>query len=177
MWLHPDFIATPEYFEERAEALIGQPGAAARVQAAQLFRQALARDPASPYRWCSLGETLAEAGQGDAAGYCFGRAVELGPNIPPVLMRAANFDFAAGRTQDALSCTRRILRLVRDYDAVIFSTYARMGVPAAEVLERGFPAGAAPRQAYFRYVLGTGSVDDAPASGAGSNRPKIPAPD
>lgn len=160
MWFRPNFIATPDYFEERAETLIDQHGAAAQVQAAQLFRQALARDPASPYRWCTLGETLQEAGQTEAAGYCFDRAIELGPNIPPVLMRAANFDFAAGRTRDALSSTRRILRLVRDYDAAIFSTYARMGVPAAEVLERGFPTAAAPRQAYFQYVLGAGSVED-----------------
>jgi hypothetical protein len=158
LWLRP---GTPGYFADRAEDLLDRRGPAARAEAVGLFRQALARDPASPYRWCDLAETLAEAGQTKSAEYCFRRAVEAGPRIPPILMRAANYHFTAGQNAEALACTSRILSLVREYDAVVFSAYARMGVPGPQILDSGLPPGTAPRQAYFRSVLVTGDVREA----------------
>ena len=155
LWLRP---WNPEYFADRAEEVLDRRGAAGRAEAVDLFRQALAREPASPYRWCDLGETLADAGQAKTAEYCFKRAVELGPRIPPILMRAANFHFAAGRNAEALVCTRRILSMVREYDGIVFATYERMGVAPEQVLDNGLPPGAVPRQAYFRNLLGTGDL-------------------
>ncbi len=48
-----------------------------------------------------------------------------------------------------------------EYDAVVFSAYTRMRVPAQQVLANGLPAGAAPRHAFFRSVLGTGDLSEA----------------
>jgi hypothetical protein len=149
MWL----AATPDALEDRAERLLDRDGRAAHGEATALLREALARDPASAYRWCRLGEALEESGQHRIARYCFLRATELGPNLPPVLMRAANFHFAAGATAEGLACTRRILALVRDYDAVIFGTWSRLEVPEEEVFAHGFPPVRGARAAYFRQVL------------------------
>jgi cytochrome c-type biogenesis protein CcmH/NrfG len=65
--------------------------------AVEAFTMALRRDPASPYRWCELGETLLEAGRVGPARYCLRRAVELGGGTPSVLMRAANLHFRLDR--------------------------------------------------------------------------------
>ncbi|HVX65393.1 MAG TPA: hypothetical protein VHA11_02260 [Bryobacteraceae bacterium] len=157
MWL----AVTPDSLENRAEDLLDRDGAASRPDATRLLREALARDPAAPYRWCRLGEALDETGQRRTARYCFLRAAELGPNLPPVLMRAANFHFASGAAADGLACTRRVLALVRDYDAVIFASWSRLGVPEEEVLARGFPPVHGVRAAYFRYVLDRGSAAQA----------------
>jgi hypothetical protein len=157
MWL----AATPDSLEERAERLLDRDGRAARTESTALLREALARDPASAYRWCRLGEALDEAGQRRTARYSFLRAAELAPNVPPVLMRAANFHFTNGATEDGLACTRRILALVRDYDAAIFGTWSRLGVPEEEVLAHGFPPVHAARTAYFHHVL---ESDSAPAA-------------
>ena len=126
-------LASAGYLEEQAEQAL-EAGAAGRPRARALLRQALARDPASPYRWCTLAEVLADSGDLETARTCFRRAVELGPNLPPVRMRAANFCFSHGRTSEGLSETRRILELVRDYDEAVFSTWQRMGVSTAQAL-------------------------------------------
>ncbi|HEX8984166.1 MAG TPA: hypothetical protein VF767_01990 [Bryobacteraceae bacterium] len=157
MWL----AVTPDSLDERAEVFLDSGGHARRAEATALLREALARDPASAYRWCRLGEALQETGRRQAAHYCFRRAAELGPNIPPVLMRAANFHFVAGAARDGLACTRRILSVVRDYDSIVFSTWSRLEVPQAEVLAHGFPPSREARIAYFHYVLGGDSTADA----------------
>ena len=55
------------------------------------LEEALRRNVASPYRWCDVGEALLAAGRIEEARYCFIRAVELGPQISPVLWRTAQF--------------------------------------------------------------------------------------
>ena len=65
---YPDLIGSPPYLQRR-----------------------LALDPANPYRWAELGEYFTAEERYPEAARAFDRAVELGPNIPPVLMRAVNF--------------------------------------------------------------------------------------
>src|SRR5437762_7657711 len=62
-----------------------------RAVALANLQEALRRNVASPYRWCDVGEALLAAGRIKEARYCVVRAVELGPQIPPVLWRAAQF--------------------------------------------------------------------------------------
>ena len=52
--------------------------------AVSAYQESLRRDPASPFRWCDLGEALERRGDLTRAKYCFERGVELGPNSPPV---------------------------------------------------------------------------------------------
>jgi hypothetical protein len=119
----------------------------------------LAGDPASPTRWCDVGESSAEGGRTGVAEYCFRRAVELGPNVPEVLLRARVCHFAAGETQRALVEMRGELALTREYDDFVFTTYRRMDVPVAEVEERGLPPEA--RVAFLRHLLAHGEYEEA----------------
>jgi tetratricopeptide (TPR) repeat protein len=112
--------------------------------AVETFREALRRDPASPYHWCDLGEALLEAEQVEKARYCFSRALELGPNTAPVLLRVANFHFRVDESREALQCTYRVLTLLPDFDPVIFSSYTRMGGGIGDVLNYGLPPIARP---------------------------------
>jgi len=124
------------------------------------LEQALRRDLASPYLWCDLAEALTETGQLEKARYCFGRAVQLGPRIPPILMRAANFHFRLGEHRQALPYTARIMELAPDYDAIIFSYYDRLIPDAAAVLPhlRGNSRAAC---SYFRHLLASAQADAA----------------
>ena len=123
-----------------------------------LFQQALARDPASPYRWSDLADSYTRAGRLEQARYCHQRSVERGPNTPRILLRAANFFYGHGEIDPALRLTARALALSRNYDQAIFRNFTRLGMPAADILRRGMPrdGGAAP--AYFRHLIEAGSL-------------------
>ena len=123
---------------------------------------ALTSDMASGYRWCDLGEVLLEAGMERKAAACLSRAVELGPKAPHILMRAANTYFRLGDVASALSCTRRILAIVPDYDDIVFSTYTRMGVPIEQSIEQGLPVGnSRPVPPFLTYLLNSHSLVEA----------------
>jgi hypothetical protein len=84
------------------------------------------------------------------------RAGELGPNIAPILIRAANLHFALEEPDAAMSYGRRILALIPDYDAVVFALYARMDIPVEKVLAGGIPPAKRAAAAYFGSLLGRG---------------------
>ena len=128
--------------------------------AVSAYQESLRRDPASPFRWCDLGEALDRRGDLPRAKYCFERAVELGPNSPPVLVRAAYFYFGADQQSRALGLTARILTLVRAYDAVIFGLYSRLGIGIADVLRHGMPKDLEVAQPYFTHLLKAGDGSD-----------------
>ena len=75
----------------RADQLVANMSYADLVRSPLLLNRRLALDPANPYRWAELGEYFTGQDDYSAAGRAFDRAVELGPDIPPVLMRAVNF--------------------------------------------------------------------------------------
>jgi len=125
----------------------------------QESREALRRDPAFALRWCDVGESLLGVGEHGQAAYAFRRAVELAPNSPPILLRAANYHWRMEHPDDALRLSSHILELIRDYDAVIFLLYSRSGVPAGELLRRGVPRDAAAAQAFFQSLLAGGTTD------------------
>ena len=128
--------------------------------AVSAYQESLRRDPASPFRWCDLGEALKRRGDLPRAKYCFERGVELGPSSPPVLLRAAYFHFGAGQQSRALKLTARILTLVRRYDAIIFGLYSRLGIGIADVLGDGMPKDPEAAQPYFSYLLQAGDGAD-----------------
>ncbi len=132
----------------------------ARAESVALLAEALRRDPANPFRWADLAEMLDELEQLDKAGYCFTQAVQLGPNIPPVLVRAANFHFARRDRSAAMENTRRVLALVPHYDSWVFGAYHRQGIPVTEALSAGLPADKRARQAYTRHLMRTATHKD-----------------
>src|ERR1035441_4278205 len=81
---------------------------------------ALVADSANPYRWADLAEACARAGQLDKARYAFQRALALSRDIPPILLRDANFHFQLDESDRALSSAARVLSIVPDYDSVLF---------------------------------------------------------
>src|ERR1700730_1687457 len=117
------------------------------------LREALRRDPASPYRWCDLSEGLLDEYDVSGAQYCISRAVSLGPNVPAILLRAVNMNWLIGKPDLSLSYSQRLLALTAQYDSVLFRTYDRMGMTIEQVLDHGLPALARPAQSYFRYLL------------------------
>jgi hypothetical protein len=145
--------------EARRQMMLGtSAGLAASVA---LYRQALARNPASPYRWCDLAEALLASGDTRQARDGFSQALRLGPDIPPILLHVAGFYFRQNETRPALRTMARILALVPDYDGLLFSYYDRMGVSLDEILADGVPAARRPAQSYFRHLLTSASPDDA----------------
>ena len=117
------------------------------------LREALRQEAASPYRWCDLGEGLLEDGQKEKARYCFEQALKLAPNLPPIWMRAAFFHFQMEEPGAALHCSAWVLKIVPDYDQVIFNYYDRLVPSVAEVLPH-LADNRRAGQAYFRHLLG-----------------------
>ena len=133
---------------------------------AESVAQKLRADSASPYRWCDLGEELLQAGKTDQARACFRRAVQLGPNIPPIWMRALNFYLQVDDIPAALACTAPVLRLVSDYDGVIFSDVDHLGQKAAVEFLPHIANNPRAVSAYFRHLRAAGDVAAAQVSAA-----------
>jgi len=114
---------------------------------------ALRRDPNEPNRWCDAGAAMLKAGQFAAAEYCFSEAVALGPDIPPILMRAGDFYYSLRRTERSLEQRSRILEETDAYDAGIFDWYTDKKIPVSEILAHGLPSGRRAAEAYLRYLI------------------------
>ncbi len=122
---------------------------------------ALAGDPGNPYRWSDLGESLAAAGDLDRAKRCMRRAAELGSDVPPVLMRAANFWISEGERAEAMDLMARILVQTDAFDGVIFSYYRRLEIAIADVLAHGLPEDRRTWESYFGNLLAWAEPDAA----------------
>jgi tetratricopeptide (TPR) repeat protein len=132
-----------------AISLRGQHGERKREE----LREALRREPASPYRWCELGEAVLEDGQKEQERYGFQQAEKPAPKRPPMWMRAAFFHFQMEETEAAIQCSARVLKTAPDYDQAIFNYYDRLAPSVEEVLPHlGDHRRAG--QAYFRHLLG-----------------------
>jgi O-antigen ligase len=116
------------------------------------FRELLRRDPASPGRWCDLGEALWKSGDIEKARYCYSQALALGPNIPPILSAVADFCFAVGENSTALGDLSRVLSETPSYDPSIFDLYEEKKISCDDVLRSGLPDRRS-SQAYLRHLL------------------------
>lgn len=153
-------LVRPDLLARQAYEAMELDRAGARQEAVRLLKEALRQEGSSPYRWCDLGEMLADKQDIEPARWCFRRALELGPQIPPVWMRAANFHLQLGEAAQVLQCTSRVLALVEDYDQLIFSYYGLMGIPVLEVLRSGMPQERRAVVSYMRHLLARGSADE-----------------
>ena len=122
-------------------------------QALAEAREAVAADPATPYRWCALAEAYERTGDRERAVRAMEQAVELGPNLPPVLIRAANLALRLEDTARALPLYARVLGIARSYDGVVFNIYRRMEIPADQVIASGLPPAAEAWRAYFQHLV------------------------
>lgn len=77
-------------------------------------------EPLNPFGWCDLAEDKASAGDIEGARKAFAQAVRLGPHIPPVLIRAVNFEVSNGKVESVFPSAKRILTLTPAYDGVLF---------------------------------------------------------
>jgi len=132
----------------------------AAVPEAELLK-ALRRDPHSPDRWCDAGEGFLRSGEWNQAEYCLGRALALGPNIPPVLMRVSDSYFGLHRTELALAQRSRVLQKTNTYDGLIFDWYGNKKLPARAVLAHGLPEDPRAGQAYLRHLMTLDESSDA----------------
>src|SRR5579871_4671993 len=154
----------PEQLGRLADRLADS-GADQAEEALRAARLAIEKDPASPFRWCDLGELYLNLRPGDSAQAreCFRRAEQIAPGNPNILLRIANFYYQTGEVGEAVRRSYEVLRQVRQFDDVIFSSYSRFGVPQAEILAQGVPPEPGPVQSYLRFLF---ARDDVAAAGA-----------
>jgi hypothetical protein len=120
------------------------------------FRSALRNNPASPYRWCDLGEALLRSGDEKNARYCFRQAVALSPHGPPVLLRAANFYLSVQDKPEAFENLARVLQEDAYYD-IVFNYFDRFGFDTKDILDRGMPTEYAAKS-WFLHLIGTNTI-------------------
>ena len=102
----------------------------------------ISTDPLNPFHWADA----AEAENSEAK---FLEAVKRGPNVPPILIRTANFYVARNDYKNALPYLMRILELSQAYNGIIFNYYLRSAVPPAALL----PSSAKQSRAFLYYLM------------------------
>jgi hypothetical protein len=125
-----------------------------------LYREALRRDPGSPYRWADLADALFLAGEEEEAQRLYAEAVKQAPGIPQIAVRAANFHFLGGRPEEGLREAARALRMVEAFDAILFRTFDRM-IPDATKVLREIGSDERSTYAYTRHLVATNQIDTA----------------
>ena len=150
----------PPPLEEQAFRKLAEAAPSSLAEAIRLYQQALKGDPLSPYRWCDLGEAWIEASRTDEARSCMRRAQELGPNIPQVWVRAANFYFRLDDPAEALRAAAAVLRMTPAYDAILFR-YCGQFIPDPRQVLASLEGNQRAAQAYFRHALSSGSLSTA----------------
>jgi hypothetical protein len=147
--LDPDrYPATVAHLAETPEAQIG------------LYREALRRDPGSPYRWADLADVVFLSGDAAQARDLYGRAIRLAPGIPQIAVRAANFHFLDGEPEKGLRESARALRMVEAFDSVLFRSFDRLAGDAAAVLKE-IGSDERSSQAYTRHLIAARQLDQA----------------
>ena len=96
-------------------------------------------DPLNPFLTADYAELLQQRNQMKEAENQFLSAVKKGPNIPPILIRTANFYIAQDQFKKALPYLMRILALTRVYNDIIFSYYRRSGLSMETLIAEGLP--------------------------------------
>ena len=143
-----------------ADGAIASRGSAPIAPLAMLV-EAVKSDPAAPHRWCDLGDAFLRAGRLEKARYCYSNALELGPEIPPVLVRSAKFHHAVQEDELALKLGARVLEITDAYHASILDWYRDQKFSVNDILCRGLPPGPRAVQAYLRYWMGLGDLANA----------------
>jgi hypothetical protein len=117
-------------------------------------------DPANPLVWCTYAELLSSSGQTPQAVSAFEQAVALGPGMSPVLMRAANFDFAKGRADRGFAMTNRILGQTEAFDQILFSYLTHSGLPVSKLAGVAVPPVPRAARSWFSWLRISGSDTD-----------------
>lgn len=130
-------------------------------------------DATNPHVWATYGEYLAGAGDTDRAETAFHFAQTLGPNLSPVLMRAANFAFGHERTERGLELMPAILAQTDEFDDILFSYVDRAGLHAADVVGSAVPPTPRAGRAWARWVSQHGSDADVLATWSWLQREKL----
>ena len=124
------------------------------------LEKALRDNPASAYRWIEAAEGYDQAGDTTKALFCLHRAEELGPNLPPVWIRASAFYFRPGESGQALEMGARAQAISGDADLFLFQYYDRFVRSTPKVLA-ALADNPRASVAYFRHFLPKGSPEDA----------------
>jgi tetratricopeptide (TPR) repeat protein len=138
----------------------GNSGNPAMVPVTKLVA-AVKRNLAAPLRWCDLGDAYLRDGHVKEAGHCYSNALALGPEIPPVLLRSANFYHAVRADELSLKLGARLLEKSELYSASLFDWYRDQKFSVNDVLCRGLPQDPSAAQSYLRYWTGLGELDNA----------------
>ena len=130
------------------------PSGPPKVASLSTLLEAVRRDPASPGRWSDLGEAFYGAGQTEQARRCYTSALALGPNIPPILLGAAQFNQKLGEENRALELASSALAQTNIYTNAIFDWFEAAKLPVSHILARGLPQNPSIYRAYLRHVRG-----------------------
>jgi len=124
------------------------------------FVSAINEDASDPYVWAAYADSLAASGNLDKARSASDHAVSLGPKLPPILIRAAYFDFTHGRFDRGAALSSEILSETSAFDPLIFSYLQYFGKGAEAILGSGIPAGIRPAQSWAMWISTNGSESD-----------------
>ena len=124
------------------------------------FASAINEDASDPYVWAAYADSLAADGDVAKARGAIDHAVNLGPHLPPVLIRAAYFDFTHGRYDRGAALANYILGETSAFDPLLFSYLQYFG-QGSEILGVGIPAAKRPAQAWAAWIGTNGSEDEA----------------
>ena len=128
------------------------PSGPPKVASLSTLLEALRRDPASPGRWSDLGEAFNQVRKTELARRCYTNALALGPNIPPILLGAAQFYQKLGDKSHALELASRALAQTQIYTNAIFDWFEAAKLKVSDIVSQGLPQDPSVYRAYLRHL-------------------------
>jgi len=129
-------------------------------QAPEEFTSLANEDASDPYVWAAYADSLTAHGDLDKASAAIDHATRLGPGLPPLLIRAAYFDFTHDQFDRGAALSNRILGETATFDPLVFSylEYFRKG--SSPILGTAIPAASRPAQSWAAWIGTNGSPSD-----------------
>ncbi len=137
----------------RADQLVADMSYAEMLQSPEIIRRRVASDSGNPYRWAELGEYMQNNERFVEAQVALDRAAALGPEIPSILMREANFYLLRDKPEKMAALGKRILALTSDFDQILFINYAAAGLSTRQVMQLGVPENARAARSWLVALL------------------------
>ena len=154
-------LCAPEVPAERAFQALRTGATGPSPEVIDDLKVALERDPASPYRWCDLGEAYRLSGDLTQARTCYSRGLSLARDNPVIRLRVVNFELQDNQQRKAVELMAGILPTGSFYDGVIFSYYDRLGLPMDEILALGMPVDQRAATSWFQHLRKAGREAEA----------------
>ena len=125
-----------------------------------LLKENLKENQLAPFRWVEAAEQFAAAGEMDKAKGAFLQAQKMGPEIPAIWVRTANFYFLQNQPEAGIEAVSKVLKITSANDDFVF-VYFDQFAPSRDHVYRAILDNRRASRSYLSYLMARSRGEEA----------------